>query len=377
MEDRSVFAVFFDRSIELRFIESRSLKVFDFHFIFPGDPNTLTGGFIFDKRIVNGLSQFGWRIGQHVLMDGFPFPRVDAAQHASEIIKNIPDNGFVVIDGLALAPLVNLIDQHADRLVVIALIHHPLAEETGISAVQQSRFKAQERRVLGMCARVLVTSSATATKLVSDYAVDADRIGVVEPGVDAASFATGSGSAHTKLICVGTLTPRKGHELLLNSLAPLRNHSWSLSCIGDLERDAVTAVRVHNCARKLGLEDRVTFWGAVNQSKLARQYHSSDLFVLASHYEGYGMALAEALAHGVPVIATGAGAIVNTVPSRASLLVPPGNVAALTKALGRFFGEPRLRRQLKAGARASRLRQRSWDSVIHDMADEVRSLVKP
>ena len=345
----------------------------DFHFIFPGDPNTLTGGFIFDKRVVDGLSRSGWKVSRHVLPDGFPFPRADAVEHASKIISNIPDNGFVVIDGLALAPLVKLLDEHSERLVLMALIHHPLAEETGISALQKSVFKAQERRALAMCARVVVTSSTTAATLVSDYAVDPNSIGVVEPGVDAAPFATGSGSATTKLICVGTLTPRKGHELLLNALAPLRNQSWSLSCVGDLERDALTTARVYNCVRRLGFDDRVTFSGVVDQSDLARQYHFSDLFVLASHYEGYGMALTEALARGVPIIATGAGAIVNTVPSRAGLLVPPGNVAALTSALGRFFGEPRLRRKLKAGARASRLLQRSWDVVIHEMADEVRS----
>jgi len=347
--------------------------VYDFHFIFPGDPDTLTGGFIFDKRIVNGLSRLGWRIGRHALRDGFPFPKVDAMQHASKIISNIPDNGFVVIDGLALAPLMKLIEQHSDRLVLMALIHHPLAEEAGISALQKSLFKAQERHVLGKCARVVVTSSTTADALVSDYGVDPSRTGVVEPGVDSAPFAIGSGSGNTKLICVGTLTPRKGHELLLNALAPLRNRSWSLSCVGDLERDALTTARVYNCVSRLGLDDRVTFRGVVSQSSLAQEYHLSDLFVLASHYEGYGMALTEALARGVPIIATGAGAIVDTVPSRAGLLVPPGNVAALTSALGRFFGEPRLRGKLKAGARGSRLRQRSWEIAIHDMADEVRS----
>ena len=349
--------------------------MYDFHFIFPGDPDTLTGGFIFDKRIVNGLSRFGWRIGRHVLLDGFPFPKADAMEHASKIIGNIPDNGFVVIDGLALAPLMKLIEQHSDRLVLMALIHHPLAEETGISALQQSLLKAQERQVLGKCARVVVTSSATADGLVSDYGVDPGRIGVVEPGVDSAPFATGSGSANTKLICVGNLTPRKGHELLLNALAPLRKRSWSLSCVGDLERDALTTARVYNSVRRLGLDGRVTFQGSVDQLGLARQYHFSDLFVLASHYEGYGMALTEALARGVPIIATGAGAIVNTVPSHAGLLVPPGNVAALSSALVRFFGEPRLRRKLKAGARGSRLRQRSWEVAIRDMADEVRSWV--
>ena len=308
-----------------------------------------------------------------MLLDGFPFPKANAMEHASKIISNIPDNGVVVIDGLALAPLMKLIDHHSDRLVLMALIHHPLAEETGISALQKSLFEAHERRVLAKCARVVVTSSTTAAALVSDYGVDPSSIGVVEPGVDAAPFAAGSGSANTKLICVGTLTPRKGHELLLNALAPLRNRPWSLSCVGDLERDALTTARVYNCVRRLGLDDRVTFQGVVGQSSLTRQYHFSDLFVLASHYEGYGMGLTEALAHGVPIIATGAGAVVNTVPSRAGLLVPPGNVAALTSALRRFFGEPRLRRKLKAGARGSRLRQRSWEVAIREMADEVRS----
>ena len=349
--------------------------MFKIHFIFPGDPETLTGGYIYDNRIVDGLWARGWKVCRHILPDGFPFPHASSLDKASEVFGRIPDNSLVLVDGLALAPMVELIERHAARLVLIGLIHHPLAEETGISALQKSLFKAHERRVLAKCARIVVTSSTTAAALISNYGVGPDRLVVIEPGVDAAPLAVGSRKAVINLLSVATVTPRKGHDLLITALAPLRKQSWKLSCVGDLERDPVTTAHVQKCVARFGLEGRIKFRGVLGQSALARQYHSADLFVLASHYEGYGMALAEALAFGVPVVATRVGAIPVTVPTNAGLLVSPGSSRGLTSAFMRFFDEPRLRMRLRTGARASRLRGRSWDVAVRCLGEQLKELL--
>ena len=351
------------------------LRMFELHFIFPGDPETLTGGYIYDNRIVDGLWDRGWKVCRHILPDGFPFPHASSLDKASEVLGRIPDDRLVIIDGLALAPMVELIERHSARLVLIGLIHHPLAEETGITAAQKSLLWVQERRVLAMCARVVVTSSTTAAALASNYGVGPDRLVVIEPGVDAAPLAVGPRKAVINLLSVATVTPRKGHDLLIAALAPLRKQSWRLSCVGDLERDPVTTAHVRKCVARFGLESRIKFRGVLGQSALARQYHSADLFVLASQHEGYGMALAEALACGVPIVATRVGAIPVTVPTNAGLLVPPGSSRDLTSALMRFFDEPRLRMRLKAGARASRLRGRSWDVAARCLEKQLRELM--
>ena len=344
------------------------------HFVLPGDPDALTGGYIYDKRIIDGLRSNGRKVYRHLLPNGFPFPNARTLAESSRIIRRIPDDSLVVVDGLALAPLYQVIGEQASRLVLIGLIHHPLSEETGISAAQKSFLQTLEQRALSACARIVVTSSTTASTLISGYDVNPHRLTVIEPGVDPAPPALGSCDDTLNLLCVATLTPRKGHELLFNALAPLQNYSWRMSCVGDLERDMATATRAQQCAKRLGFANRVVFQGVLGRSELAQQYHSADLFVLASRYEGYGMALAEALACGLPIVATCVGAIPVTVPSNASLLVPPDKSRALTFALKRFLTEPRLREHLKAGARANRVRRRSWDAAVRGMEKQVFGL---
>ena len=136
----------------------------------------------------------------------------------------------------------------------------------------------------------------------------------------------------------------------------------------------MTTAHVQKCVARFGLEGRIKFRGVLGQSALARQYHSADLFVLASHYEGYGMALAEALACGVPIVATRVGAVPVTVPTNAGLLVSPGSSRGLTSAFMRFFDEPRLRMRLRTGARASRLRGRSWDVAVRCLGKQLQEL---
>ena len=113
-----------------------------------------------------------------------------------------------------------------------------------------------------------------------------------------------------------------------------------------------------------GLKGRYTFTGEWPPAKLTTAYAAADAFVLPSYHEGYGMALAEALVHGVPVISTSAGAIPETVPGSAGLLVPPGDAAALGAALTRFLDEPRLRAELAAGARAAGARLPDWPQAV-------------
>jgi glycosyltransferase involved in cell wall biosynthesis len=111
--------------------------------------------------------------------------------------------------------------------------------------------------------------------------------------------------------------------------------------------------------------------GEQSEAGLQPFYDTADLFVLASHHEGYGMVLAEALARGLPIVATSAGAIADTVPIAAGILVPPGDPAALAAALRHMLTEPGLRGDLAAGARAARARLPSWADAAQAFAAEL------
>jgi glycosyltransferase involved in cell wall biosynthesis len=330
----------------------------------PGDLTTRTGGYIYDRNIVDGLRRMGWKVDVSSLDSTFPYPTGSALSHANGILKNIPTGQIVVIDGLALAGLAALLRMETDRLRLVALIHHPLALETGLDETAARRLQESERDAFTLVRRVIVTSGWTARILAeSDYGVVSNRIVVVEPGVDISRnvrtlFDPGNGALN--LLCVATLTPRKGHAVLFEALNRLRDKNWLLRCVGSMQRDVVTAEALRVQVRRLGLGDRIEFLGEVDETALQQEYERADVFVLASYIEGYGMALAEAAAHGLPIVSTLAGAIPENAWSRASLLVPPGNIEALAEAINRLHDDMTLRQQLSMNALAARNDLPGW-----------------
>ena len=329
------------------------------HFVLPGDPATRTGGFIYDKRIIEGLRARGLKVTVHSLSDGFPAPSPAARERAAALFAGLPDGARVVVDGLALGVLPEELRAQAGRLKLIGLVHHPLAAESGLSTERQQALFASETAALALVSQVVTTSRHTAEALMP-YGVPADRITAVPPGVDPAPLAAGSGEGAPALLCVANLVPRKGHDLLLGALAQLKDLDWRLTCAGSLVRDPDWTDRLRRLCDDRRLGDRVAFLGEIDDAGLEDLYHGADLFVLASHYEGYGMVFPEAVAHGIPVLATRTGGIPEAVPAEAAILVPPGDEAALTAALRRLLAEPAAFAELRAAARRAREDLRRW-----------------
>jgi glycosyltransferase involved in cell wall biosynthesis len=339
-------------------------------FVLPGDPTTATGGFVYDRHIVAGLSALGWQVQVRRLADDFPFPDQAALEAADRLLASLPDGELVVVDGLALGAMPEQARAHAARLRLVALVHHPLALETGLDREKAQRLYDSERRALAAVRRVLVTSPATAAGL-ADYGVARSRIGIIEPGTERRPQAHGSGGGPPSLLCVGALVPRKGHDVLFDALRRLRDRPWRLVCAGSLERSPATVAALRRKLKALGLERRVELLGEVDNDHLARCYQSADLFVLPSHHEGYGMVLAEALAYGLAVVSTRAGAIPDTVPANAALLVAPGDSVALAGALARLMDDTTLRRRLAVAARRAAATLPGWTDAAARFAGEL------
>jgi glycosyltransferase involved in cell wall biosynthesis len=190
---------------------------------------------------------------------------------------------------------------------------------------------------------------------------------VVEPGTDPAPLAKGSGSRLVHLLCVATINPGKGHVTLLEALATLPHRRWRLTCAGDLTRDPETTARVRGTVSRLGLDEHVSLVGELSASELEEQFSGADVMVLASLRETFGMAVAEALARGLPVVATATGAIPILVGHEAGLVVPPSNVSALSTALACMIDDQELRTRCAGGARRVRERLPDWDAAAARM----------
>ena len=224
-------------------------------FAAPGELTTPTGGFVYDRRIVQGLGALGWRIETPNLGDGFPFPSESARASALARLAAVPEGRTLVIDGLALGALPEAAKQLRTSHDLVALVHHPLALETGLSADMAAALRHSETEALGYVRRVIVTSAFTARILIADCAVPPERVTVVRPGNDRAgpARARASGGAAIELLSVGAVTPRKGYDVLLAAAAMLPDLDWRLTIVGDLERNAEAAARLHQDIAKFGL----------------------------------------------------------------------------------------------------------------------------
>jgi glycosyltransferase involved in cell wall biosynthesis len=329
-------------------------------FAAPGALTTPTGGFIYDRRIVAGLRALDWRIDVLDLGDGFPFPSAAARSQACARLAALPPDQPVVIDGLALGVLP---EAAAQLSALIALVHHPLALESGLSTSDATALQACEAEALAGARRVIVTSPSTARLVVSDYGVPAERVKIVRPGNDRAAPARVHSEGPIELLAVGAVGPRKGYDVLLAAVAMLLDLPWRLTIVGDLGRDADTTARLRADIARFHLADRVALTGAVPADRLEALYAGSDIFVLASRFEGYGMAFTEAIAHGLPVIGTMGGAIPETVPAEASLLTPPDDIEAFSAAVRRLIEDSAERSRLAAGAREASAALPTWEQA--------------
>ena len=330
-------------------------------FAIPGDLSTVTGGYIYDRHIVEGLQAKGWQVQVLGLGEGFPYPETQTRQEACASLLALEAGVPLVIDGLAFGVLPEVAAQLQQRHPLIALVHHPLAFETGLSAEQSAHFKDTERRALAHATRVVVTSPATLHDVVEHFEVPRHAIASILPGTDRVTKVLKSAAqGPLQLLSVGSVVKRKGFDVLLAALAELTDLSWQLTIAGDLTRDDQAVAQLHLDLARFDLLKRVRVLGAVHSAQLQQLYAQADVFVLASRFEGYGMAYAEALAQGLPVIGTTAGAIPDTVPATAGLLAEPGDVDSLLKALRQIMQDQTLRQTLARGALLAAARQPSW-----------------
>jgi glycosyltransferase involved in cell wall biosynthesis len=332
-------------------------------FVVPGALDTPTGGYAYDRQIIAGLRERGWRVDVHELDGGYPIPDPAAVARADALVASLADDTLAVCDGLAFGALPETAAREAARLRLVALVHHPLALETGLDPAAAAALRVSERSALQAARAVIVTSGATAA-ILADFDVPAHRVTVVEPGTASAPLARGSrrasAGADVHLLCVASLVPRKGHQLLVDALYALRARPWRLTCVGSLTLHPETAAGIRALAAARGLGARIRFTGAAHGEALAAAYDAADVFVLPSWYEGYGMAVAEAVASGLPVVATRTGAAGDLVDHRSGILVEPGDLDALTAALDRVIGDEACRAALAAGAAARAAALPTW-----------------
>lgn len=343
-------------------------------FIIPGNIDTPTGGYRYDRAIIDEWRKFGLSVDLVSLPGDYPFASEADIQTALSIIEEADDADICVIDGLAGGCAPSLMQRCAKQMPVVALIHHPLALENGLAKDQAMMLEKLEREGLGFAKSVVTTSPATSKTVHQLFNYPVNNISAILPGVQRGAPAAFRTQRPLRLLSVGSITERKGHDVLLRALGTVHDLSWTLDIVGLQHLSPEIFSDLQKIAQQNAIVDRVTFHDAVDAQALEKLYHGADIFALASRYEGYGMAYAEAIVRGLPVIATTAGAIPDTVPESTGLLVPPDDIDALAVALRLILSDDDLRRDKHKGALKAEPDFPTWEKSAQEFHSLLRGL---
>jgi glycosyltransferase involved in cell wall biosynthesis len=316
------------------------------------DPLRPSGGNAYDRRVCAGLAAAGWGVREHPVPGTWPDPSPTDEAALAGVVTALPDGATVVVDGLIASAAAAVLVPHAARVRLVVLVHMPLDGGAG------------ERAVLATAAAVITTSASTRDRLARRYALAPSTMHVAAPGVDPADLATGTAGGGA-LLCVGAVSPHKGHDVLIGALAALADRAWRCAVVGPLDRDAEFVARLRRQAAAGGIDERIDFTGPRAGTDLDRAYAGADALVLASRAETYGMVVTEALARGLPVLASDVGGVPEALGHtadgrRPGLLVPPGDPDALADAVGSWLGRADLRARLRQAARDRRGDLTGW-----------------
>lgn len=347
-------------------------------FAIPGDIDTPSGGYGYDRRLMGVLEALGWQVEHLVLADGFPQPSAADLEAAEAALAALPDGALVLIDGLAFGAMPQVAARQGHRLRLVALVHHPLSLETGLDAAVRAKLEASERQALASALAVVVTSAATAETLMAEFSVPRARLTVALPGTDKPERRDGVGteggdgpspSGRTgppRILSIGTLIARKDHATLVDGLARVADLAWQCRIIGSKSADPETSAALERQIVGRGLAGRIDLAGAMPD--VSSEYRGADLFVLASRYEGYGMVFAEAMANGLPIVSCAEGAPRDLIPGDAGRRFAPGDADELGAALRALLTDRQALARAAAASLAAGRSLPSWRQTAETVA---------
>jgi glycosyltransferase involved in cell wall biosynthesis len=325
----------------------------------PGPLATDTGGHVYDRRMAETLRELGHDVSVVEIPGRLPDPDQAAIYAARTAWSALPENCIRLIDGLAL-PAFEGLPLHR----VAGLIHHPASMETGLPDDIRQRLHATEAEMFQALPRLLVTSEQTADLIARDFAIPRDRIGTIVPGIGDLPRGKGSPGPSCRILSAGALIPRKGHDLLLRALARLFDIDWHLTIAGSPDRDPVHASGLAALATDLNIAQRTEFVPAVTGAL----WDQADVFALTSHFEGYGIAIAEALRRGIPVAVTNVGAVPALVGPETGVIVSVGDTDQYSKAIRRLIFDETVRKAMAEAAWRESQALPSWRTQAEHLA---------
>lgn len=345
-----------------------------------GDPQRLTGGHLYHRRVAEAAPRHGACL-RFAAIPERPLGLAAAAAVATLARLQAERPDALLVDSIATAAVALPLRALRVGVPVIGLLHQPPGGVRPDGDGRRGGLRAHlDRAFAAQADRVIVPSATLATTL-RKAGIPAERLRVVQPGHDlpepvgpVPDLRRAGGPA---VLCVANWLPAKGIDLLLEAFARLPDARATLHLVGETTADSAYARKLHARLAAPELCERVVVHGPLPPEVVAAYLRVADLFVLASWSESYGMAVAEAMAAGLPVVATQVGHLPCLVTDGITgLLVPPGDTDALGTALGRLVADAQLRRAMGAAAEPRAASFPRWDDTAAGVLAAVREAIE-
>jgi glycosyltransferase involved in cell wall biosynthesis len=340
-------------------------------FVTVGDTGRLTGGYLYNARVLAALRERGVTVEEIVPCGASPEEQ-EAPQHG--LVLNPRRFDVIVVDALARIVCAPHLDRWREERPVVAMVH----ELPSVAAPEDATDKEREYEEPLLRADRLVAVSEHGRSILENRGVPAARIRVVPPGFDRLSKSGGNEppipDGRVRALCVAQWIPRKGILDLVRAWTLRERPGAALDLVGETDADPAYARSV-NTAIASAPEASIIVSGPIDDVALGAAYATADLFVLPSRYEGYGVVYAEALAHGLPVVACEVGPVPDLVGEEAALLVPPDDIEALSGALDLLLEDAGLRDRMSAAARRRAKRLPRWEDTTTGFLRVLREVV--
>lgn len=325
-----------------------------------------TGGERYDKEMMLYLKQKGYSV-HYVTQYTPPFFIRYGLTTSPYLIYHLdlsPNPTIIVEDS---APhkrylLANLFLKCFTNIKIVVIMHHP---NFPFRKYKIFRFlDGLLQKIQLYLADHIVTNSEYTKKQILDMGISGDKTTIISPAVDYTNkeFTEKDLNDPANILYLGYLTPRKGLIYLLKALSELKDYNWRLIIAGEESYFPLYVKACKKYIESVSIEDRIEFLGHINRDRIDELFHITDIFILPSSHESYGMVIKEAASYGIPIITTNVGAIPEIVEHEESaLLIPPKDHTAIKKAIIRLLDDEKLRKKIAKGAFNSVDFSYNWD----------------
>ena len=339
----------------------------DVFFLLSGDINSLTGGHLYNRHMVEGLKQKGHRV-KVLRLDESTILTHAIELKSSSYFNTLPPGSCVLIDSLVLGNIPGALKKYSEKLTFIGLIHLPLTYNP-LPGKNRKHIATREVKAM-MFTRHLVVTGRFTLRMLMEAGISHEKISLIEPGVENYPRKRYYADLPSVLLCISNYSQIKDQLLLVRAINKLRYNKWTLHMYGNTNTEKPYVTRLKSIIANKKMNDRILLHDSIDRNNISEAFLASDLFVLPSRFETYGMVLTEALAHGLPVVTTNSGNIPDTVPQTMGVFTEPGNLDSLVSAITLLFTNSQHYQSLCMAASGYYRQAKTWQNSL-DMLERL------